>query len=303
MNLNDVYVSVTGDEAEAIGALFFYSIQEVKIKREDLAALFDKTGVDKAYLPKQIRPSDAFRRVTTDHGTKKRVPASGAYQNYIVREVAADSKMIVRNIVVETVHPDNETLDYESTANKIRFIKEKDGLGTIELNPDPQFPLAKELGEMIKTEFYNAIQYYESQQIRTIVMRIINGLLPTPINKGTYLIPPSKIEEMKQLKNLINELHEDDPAGSFPIFNTADGIETIHSKFKAELRDALKRCKELERQDAPKRQLDLAIDEARKAGIKYKEYKNHLSTDVTDLDNMLNELRISAVNLTMMLTD
>lgn len=129
----------------SIGHLFWYSIQNVKISREELEQKMNLFQIDTKYLPNPIRPADAFRRATQElKRTKVPTMKQNVYLNYLTREVMTDTQFTQRNVVVESVDRAGKKLAYETEAVKL-VLRKSDN--TVSINATTTDHIAIQLAE------------------------------------------------------------------------------------------------------------------------------------------------------------
>ncbi|GAE93032.1 phage protein [Gracilibacillus boraciitolerans JCM 21714] len=281
----------------ALGSIFWYSIHsEVEVTREDLSKLFDNIGIDHSWLPNEIRPSDAFRRTTTEI-QKKKVPTKNPniLQNFLTREVYADTKTVQRNIVVEEVDQSGKRLNYRVDAAIIELDKKN---GTFKVIAKDSEELAKELAHQSKHKFERYMRFYSSQQLRVMVSKYLSSLAPTAVrpNGGVYFVPASFTNELKMLQQLCTDLHSEGVV--IPLYDTSDNRDMVLKKLENEFMQALARCQELENMDVPKKKIQDAIEDAKRVANTYKNYRDNISLHVESLEDQLDDLRASAMALT-----
>lgn len=283
-----------------LGYIFWYSISsEAEVTRIELKQRFNNLDIDENWLPNEIRPSDAFRRATKEVQRKK-VPTSdpNVFQNFLVREVYADTKAIQRNIVIETVDKSGKRLDYNPKATVMTLFKENNNF-TIQSDNNTAYELANEA----KVRFIKYIEYYSAQQLRVMVKDYLESLAPTAVraNGGVYFVPQSNSIELKKLQLLCESLNSE--GVSIPLYDSADNQNLVLSKLENDLKEALAHCQDLTQTPNLKKQLYKdSIEDARRVARTFQEYKNNLSLDVNNLESMLNELRLTAVQLTQQIT-
>ena len=149
-------VATSSEGIEQLGYIFWYSVtSNVEVTRIELEQQFQTIGIDENWLPNPIRSSDAFRRATKEVQRKK-VPTSdpNMFQNFLVREVYSDNKLIQRNIVIETVDHNGKRLDYDSNATVMQLNKEDNSFSIQSSNNT-----ASELAEQAKQRFQKYIDY------------------------------------------------------------------------------------------------------------------------------------------------
>lgn len=295
-------VATEHEDGNQLGNIFWYSITgEVEITRDSLHEKFNEIGIEENWLPNEIRPSDAFRRATRETQRKK-VPTSNpnVYKNYLVREVYSGTDMIQRNIVVEIVDQSGKRLDYEPKATVMTLEKENNNF-VIWVEDGEEY--AGEMAKEAKNKFIKYVEYYSSQQLRVMVSKYLGSLAPTSVrsNGGVYFVPRNYSNDLKKLEILCGELNSE--GVSIPMYDTSDNRNIVLTRLENELKDTLNRCKELNQTDDMKKAIYKdSIEESRKLVKTYQAYKEQLSLDTDSLENMISELRLTAVSLTRKMT-
>lgn len=295
--IQDKKVIATKQEGDnQLGYIFWYSVtSDVEVTRIELQQHFNTIGIDEAWLPNEIRPSDAFRRATKEIQRKK-VPTNNPniFQNFLVREVYSDNKVVQRNIVIEEVDQSGKRLNYDPKATVMTLVKENNDF---EITSDNT--TAKELAMEAKQRFQKYIDYYSAQQLRVMVNKYLSSLAPTAVraNGGVYFVPQTYATELKKLQLLCKILQSE--GVSIPLYDTTDNQNLVLSKLENDLQETLKRCKELSETDNLRKALYKdGIEEARRIVKTYQTYKENLQIDVEKFENTLNDLRLTAVTLT-----
>ncbi|MBA2176873.1 hypothetical protein H0266_18495 [Halobacillus locisalis] len=294
MNINEQIQSgnivATQNQEGALGFIFWYSVSSnIEVTREDLGDLFKNIGIDENWLPNEIRPSDAFRRATSEI-QRKRVPTSdpNINRNYLSREVYSDTQMVQRNIVIENVDKQGKRLDYESNATVIELDKENVEFKVIS---KPGEDAARELAYEAKHKFDKYITYYSSQQLRVMVSKFLSSLAPTQVrpNGGVYFIPINFADDLSKLQTLCEEL--DSEGVSIPLYDSSDNRNMVLRKLKDDLHTAIQRLETLKQSNASRAQLQEALKEAKRVGDTYTDYRKNLKIDVSELEDYRDDLR------------
>ena len=63
-----LYAVKGGTTDNILGNLVWFSVSDMEILRDDLVKLAMNVGLPEKYVPAPIRPSDAFRRATSEIG-------------------------------------------------------------------------------------------------------------------------------------------------------------------------------------------------------------------------------------------
>src|SRR5699024_4807187 len=101
-------------ENKILGFLFWFSVGDLLIHHKDLKKKALQNNIDKKFIPKPIRVSDAFRRATTEVKRKRDIELDKVYQKLILAEVIATKDLINRKIIIETIDQDTMEISYEN---------------------------------------------------------------------------------------------------------------------------------------------------------------------------------------------
>src|SRR5690554_748896 len=168
-------VAVQTNQEGTIGSLLWYSVANELVSREELAKKLDAVELEEEWLPNKIRLSDAFRRATKEVQCRKATDKKGIYEKYLVREVFSDKDYIQRNIVVEIVDQNGKTLDYKPQSAVITLDKSHGNVTVV-----TEDGTAKALAEDARDKFSIYSNYYNGQQIRVMIGKMIKAFAPVP---------------------------------------------------------------------------------------------------------------------------
>lgn len=288
---NNEVVGVNHNQEGTIGNLFWYSIGNHLITREELEKKFIQANIDTAWLPNPIRSSDAFRRATKEIQQKK-VPSSDPrkFYNVLTREVYADIEAIQRNVVIETVDQSGKRLEYNPNAAVIKLDKKNN---SFQIETQPGEETAERLAKEAEERFEKYSRYYASQNLRIMVAKILSSLAPTQVrpNGGVYFVPKTYEQELKNLNELVNLLNNSE-AYAIPLFDTKDNRGMVNKKLHDDMLSVIKHCDSVIHKDGiPLSQIKEAITEAKRVADTFKTYQNVVSLDVEILNRHLNTLR------------
>jgi hypothetical protein len=112
------------EEVSLLGYLFWFSVYEAEVGREDLIGAMADAGLDEGFAPGEISARDAFRRATGSL-QRSRVPVDAYSQsrlfgterrhaNLLVRDVRSNGKSVVRQLVREIVDAVGATLEHRA---------------------------------------------------------------------------------------------------------------------------------------------------------------------------------------------
>src|SRR5215203_6890245 len=169
------------EEVSLLGYLFWYSVSEAEVRREDLIGAMADAGLEEGFAPGEISARDAFRRATSSL-QRSRVPVDSRSQtrlfgterrhaNLLVRDVRTTGKSVVRQVVREVVDAVGATLEHRSVG---QFeLSASGGMRT--------FPLAagllEEEGEILGTArfaFERARTHHDAGAVRRTIQRALS---------------------------------------------------------------------------------------------------------------------------------
>lgn len=292
----NIVASKQGGENK-LGDLFWYSIGNQLISREDLKRKFDDANMDHKWLPNPIRISDAFRRATGEiQKRQKRVPTNDptTFLNFLIREVYYDHKRVQRNIVIEKVDKKGKSLEYNSTATIIEFNKD-DGTISITTNGsrDEGEQKAKSLAYESKELFNTYSKNYDAQTLRIMVKNILDSMSPTAVRPsgGVYFVPRNHQDSLDAVVDLVNRLDSSE-AFSVPLFDTKSNRGMVNKKLRDDMISAISKCKSIVNfSGLRKSQVTDTLNEARRVVKTFNEYQSVVNLDLELLSDRLVELK------------
>ena len=283
--------------ANKLGDLYWYSISNQLISREDLQQKFDEANMDHKWLPNPIRISDAFRRATGEIQKKqKRVPTSDptTFLNFLIREVYYDHKKVQRNIVIEKVDKKGKSLEYNSTSTIIEFNKDDGSIFiTATGSKDEGEQKAKELAYAAKDLFDTYSKKYDAQTLRIMVKNILDSMSPTAVrpNGGVYFVPRNHQDSLDSVVDLVNRL-ESSEAFAVPLFDTKSNRGMVNKKLRDDMISAISKCNSIINYVNPRKaQVADILSEARRVVKTFNEYQSVVNLDLEMLNDSLRELK------------
>jgi len=293
---NVAAVTEAKDNQAIIGYLTWYSVGDALYDREILRKKLLAAGIDESYLPKEIRPSDAYRRATKAIETKRyrENESSKVYKNYIIRDVVTTGEKLQRNIVVETVNQEGERLDYEPEGAKMFFDKKSN-----QFTFDAQETHAEELAEEAQKQFELFLKAHNGATVRGSIVHFMNNLSPTPVRPsgGVYFVPQKYEHLLRNLVTYVSSLEKGE-AHLIPLINDDENRSLVRNKVKDHLEKIIQQCRIAIKDDGglQKGQVRALIDEAKRTVVQFKDYKELLSDTIADLDSSVSIVR-SSINL------
>jgi hypothetical protein len=209
--------SVAPEEVSLLGYLFWYSVSEADVRREDLIGAMADAGLKASFAPGEISARDAFRRATGSL-QRSRVPVDARSQsrlfgterrhaNLLVRDVRTTGKSVVRQLVREVVDAVGATLEHRA-------------VGQFELSASGEmraFPLAagllEEEGEilgMALSAFDRARAHHDAGAVRRTIGRALAGCSPVGLRAsgGVYFVPRAHEPELRAIERFVGELKD-----------------------------------------------------------------------------------------------
>ena len=283
-----------GSNSQAIiGYLTWYSIGDALYDRDDLRAKLLAANIDENFLPKSIRPSDAYRRATNAVETKRYRENETAkeYKNYIIRDVVTKGEKLQRNIVVETVYQERESLNFETEGAKMYFNKK-----TNQLTFDAQDAHAEELAEEAQKNFEKFLKAHNGATVRGSIVKYMNNLSPTPVRPsgGVYFVPVKYEKNLRNLVMYVSSLEKGE-AHMIPLINDDENRSLIRNKVKDHLEKIIGQCRFAIKDEGTlqKGQVRSLIEEAKRTVVQFKDYKELLADTIADLDSSVDLVRNS----------
>jgi hypothetical protein len=194
-------------EVKYLGALAWYSISDCLITRNQLAERLSQAGLEERFLPGELNIRDAFRRAC-HAGERKREPAGdNNFVNILIRQVKADSRDMVVQVVKEVVDAKNIRLSYEPMVELTLLDGEITVRELVDVLPED---IAINAAYAIVNRFQVVKNHYEGYHIRDLVMRVLRECDPVAVRPsgGVYFVPQVHEEKLQALKSFVNSLAE-----------------------------------------------------------------------------------------------
>ena len=290
---NVTAVSEVKNPESIIGYLTWYSVGDALYDRSELLVKLLFANIDANYLPKEIRPSDAYRRATKAVETKRFRESEEAkeYKNYIIRDVVTKGEKLQRNIVVEIVNQEGERLDYQADGAKMYFDKKSN-----QFSFDAQEAHAEELAEEAQRFYELFLKAHNGATIRGSVVQYMNNLSPTPVRPsgGVYFVPFKYEKNLRNLVTYVSSLEKGE-AHMIPLVNDDENRSLVRDKVKEHLEKVIQQCRIAIKDDGglQKGQVRALIEEAKRTVTQFKDYKELLTDTIADLDSSVQIVRDS----------
>lgn len=275
---------------KALMFLLRYTIpRSTRIPTEDLQRHYEAAGIDLAFFPRPIRPSDTFRRATSRVERKHLpTPQEGVTANLLVREVACDDENIVRHLIQELRDEKNRRLSYDRAA--VFTLDRKAAQMTVQVD----IPTAEveAVARAAQVNFGALKDVYEAEHLRRSVTAYLAKLhcvswgynpdLGARVG-GTYLIPGQYAAELQALGKLFDALQL--PWGHLKVTDPEDvqreAFNAVVNETKGAISAMADVLKEPDKHD--KSYIVYAMDEAKRVLGNVNEYEGLINRDLSDL--------------------
>lgn len=227
------------DPSLLLGHLLFLNMDEVKIHKDDLAALFQKHSLSPSFLPEEIKPHDAYRRASSKAAQSIEVlNTNGATQKarLLVRETKKDDKQVVRNLVRELLDEQNAAAEY-ATVGKMIFDRDNE---TMNISWDHNFLNEFDYRKILEDtqDLYTEwTQYHTKDTVRNILNKVIRSMYPVSIMQGgrAQFIPKRSQDVLYNMKAVVEELPGGSLAEIVHIIDTTDQRSLITKNLEKEV--------------------------------------------------------------------
>lgn len=286
MNLRNL-VAVQAEPQEYLGYLAWYTVAECQIRREALAEALRAAGLEETWLPPEIRPADAFRRATREI-ERKNVPdpaRPGVFYNFLVREVASEPHEVQRNLVRETVDARGRRLAYEPEEGVLVLDRRQSRI-TARAATEEARRLCREAVDLY--EIHRT--HHDARAVRRMVQAILSGMAPVPVRPsgGVYFVPAKYGDDLSRLMVFLKGLGGRSEGFSVPVVDTAEARDMVRLKLRHNLEDTVASlARTLRRGDADRREVSAALDQARAALGRFREYRQVLEEELADMADLV----------------
>ncbi len=231
-----------------LGHLEFHQVPDMRVQKDEVAVLWDNSGLDPKYLPSKIHPADAFRRATSTAASGNIIITDANGVNHkarlLVREVINDDNFIVRHLIRELVDDKNEVLDYAHVGSW-KFNKKtkttEDAITTNYYNEYSYSVIVPDTTKLVD----ELLNYHTKDTVRNLITKVTRDSNPTPImhrSQGKF-IPKGHYDTLKGLQSFLKELRDVYIPGSdcsmdlIPIVDTLEQREMIARKASFSLKE------------------------------------------------------------------
>lgn len=280
-------VKTKEDSQQTIGYLTWYSVAAREYEKDEIMGALQIAGLSE-YAPNPIRVPDAFRRATKAVEVKREQVADTAYRNILVREVAADKKIVQRNLVIEIVDPAGRRLSYNPEGAILILNRENETVqfSVLDESVRPYAEEAARLFEVFRT-------HYDDQTVRRIVQSVLQKLAPTPIRPsgGVYFVPRAHGVKLEALVSFLRAL-EGCEGYKLPLIDLRETRDLVRAKLMEHMRatiDALKQA--LASEGINKNTIKAQVTEAKQLLDGLKAYEELLAEEMEKIHLMADIMR------------
>lgn len=174
---------------ELLGHLTWWALNGATVTHPELVALADRHGLDHRYLPKEVKPSTAFRRAW--RSASRRLPAG-----LMLREIAETPDEIAVGLVEERPDPTRLDLDYQVLV-RVTYDKR---------NQSMYADRSHEIVDSIR-ELYRRHLDHGSEDVRAMLVAFVREAgLSIRESGGVYLVPPPRASTLKALAGVVGDI-------------------------------------------------------------------------------------------------
>ena len=202
---------------EQLGSLFWWALNSNHLSYSKLESLTEKHGLNKKYLPSEIKPASSFRRAWR-HATSK-LP-----EGLMLRQIDDSDVQIVIGLVNEQADKKAQDLDYDVKA-RIVFDKK-----THNIYCDHENGVSAQIRELYS--YHNSLT---TQDIRAMMLSFLKETsIRIRESGGVYFIPLEYQRTLDALCEVVESVGHN-VTYALPIFNTKNSKQTLREIAKTTL--------------------------------------------------------------------
>jgi Family of unknown function (DUF6744) len=259
------------EQVPLLGHLVLYSIFDGHTTRERLGGWFEELDLDPVFLPPEIRPVDAFEKVTGDvkhtyplddpaahqdgQGRRKRDEGEPRVATLLVRHVRRNGDVVVRHLVREVRDAEQERLDYEVKVGECVFRRDTTsgalpGAGQLHTAADfAGVPDEREQREIravldqVAADFRHHCRYLTGDRLRATVRNYVEALNAIKVRPtgGVYFVHEQYRGTLVKLRELVKRFGAGSGLYLVPLPDEAELREMVVQAFRTKARDDLQR--------------------------------------------------------------
>jgi DNA-directed RNA polymerase subunit H (RpoH/RPB5) len=294
----DRFVAVKSTEGSFLGRLCWYTVPEdIWVSRDELERKFQDCGLKPEWMPKPIRPSDAFRRASALLQRKNiEIVKDELYANILVREVASSREEIERHLIWETVDSSQKHLSYRRVAT-LRL--EKAAGNTASAVAELAAPAEVMYGcDHFGETYDHCLTHYDGNGIRKCVGQIVYALMATAVRPSgaVYFVPEKYARDLSRMGRLTKELGAE--YFEIPLMDAQDTRDMVVRNFIHQTSSMIESLAEVLKDPKATRGKCLgALDQSKHLIEQVKEYKSILQVNMADLEEKIKLLGLQAMTL------
>lgn len=252
-----------------LGYVVLYSVCVGEVTPQQAEQWFAELGLDKSLLPPQLRPIDAFEKVTgpdgvqdsysladptavRQRGERRRRAAGrdGQIATLMVRPVRTDDQQLVRHVVREVRDQGQKALAYDNHIAEVIFHRDggSPGGGRLQVIADNTAINALPTGEQTRirdmlTELDDAYRwhctYLGPDRLRAIVRKYIETMGAVKIRSGggVYFVRHEHTPTLQALTQFVSRVGEGSHFVEIPLPDQAEMRDMVIAAFTTKARD------------------------------------------------------------------
>ena len=230
-NTMNLYAVKGGSNENILGNLVWFSVSDMEILRDDLVKLSVSVGLPEKYVPAPIRPSDAFRRATSEIGGVLKA-GEQITEVLMVREVLSAEDRVVRHLIKEVKDKKNIQLNYEKIG-EIEFERQWGTMNVIAITEEAKPSLHK-----AKVLYGKYRDYFIADHIRRLIKTVLGQCQAVGVRPAgaVYFTPAAYEPTIKALNSLVKilpgsavEMHY------LPVVNADEQKQMLEEKLRSHI--------------------------------------------------------------------
>ncbi|MBW4722446.1 DUF6744 family protein [Saccharothrix obliqua] len=266
----DAYTAaLESGETPLLGHLVLYSVFDGKVSHNNLKTWFAELGLDEDFLPGELRPIDAFEKVTGPDGVRltyalddpaadwrtiQRRNMLSTKATLMIRHVRRDGEKIVRHVVREVRDEEQTQLDYDPHMADLVFLRDNErdeaGAGDLRIVPDQTSITALPEGEQLRVRellgevenlYRHRCAFMTGDKLRTVVRNYIEHLNPIRVRPtgGVYFVHRQHADTLGALRALVSRFGAKSSLTRVPLPDQEEMREMVISAFTSRASDDL----------------------------------------------------------------
>lgn len=253
------FMDATGELPREIllGHVAWFSVSDADYVLKDIEEWFDELGLNTDFLPLMPKPVDAYRRATSEADETSyplEVGHATMTATILVRDVAKDNQMVVRQAVRELRDSQRRRLAFNPVADLVFYRPSTRG-GRVDpdsarvrftllepnLMPNERALATGVLNDMA-ARYHRYIQHIDGMKVRAMIRNYLLFLNAVQIKPSVYFVHVSRDAELVKLQELMNRLGKVASGTSLhtmPLPDLDNQREMVINAFQTEAVDSL----------------------------------------------------------------